>query len=73
MDPGFPDLLLTENSCSKQQGNTLLPGFIDSSLLCHSFNLFVYIVYMMISAFVPKGTQDRLLKASLDGSVLISK
>ena len=41
MDPGFPNLFLTENSCSKQQGNTLLPGFIDSSLLCHSFNLFV--------------------------------
>jgi hypothetical protein len=30
----------------------------------------VYIVYMplMISTYVPKGTQDRLLKASLDGS-----
>ena len=33
----------------------------------------VYIVYMMISAYIPEGIKDRLLKASLDGSVLVSK
>jgi len=33
----------------------------------------VYIVYMLISAYVPGGTQDRLLKASLDGSVVVSE
>ena len=31
----------------------------------------VYFVYLLISAYVPGGTQDRLLKASLDGSVLV--
>ena len=34
---------------------------------------YVYIVYMMISAYIPEGIKDRLLKASLDGSVLVSK
>ena len=30
-----------------------------------------FFVYLLISAYVPGGTQDRLLKASLDGSVLV--
>jgi hypothetical protein len=30
----------------------------------------IYIVYMGISAYVPKGTKGHLLKNSLDGSVL---
>ena len=36
-----------------------------------SFHCSVYFVYLLISAYVPGGTQDRLLKASLDGSVLV--
>ena len=31
----------------------------------------VYIVYIKISAYAPYGTKDRLLKACLDGSVLV--
>ena len=41
---------------------TIIHGQIDA---------FVYFVYLLISAYVPGGTQDRLLKASLDGSVIV--
>ena len=46
----------------------LPPHLVDEHPECH-----VYIVYMMISAYIPEGIKDRLLKASLDGSVLVSK
>ena len=40
-------------------------------VLLGSSGIIVYFVYLLISAYVPGGTQDRLLKASLDGSVIV--
>jgi len=47
-------------------------NFLPSVVHC-ALAMIVYIVYMLLSAYVPGGTQDRLLKASLDGSVLVGE
>ena len=35
------------------------------------YEMIVYIVYIELSAYAPCGAKDRLLKARLDGSVLV--
>ena len=53
------------NFNKRQRGNRTKLGTIPGSIFL------VYIVYIELSAYAPCGAKDRLLKARLDGSVLV--